>query len=291
MNYIFNAEVKSEILFENLMVDHLPANIDLTIKNCPCELVELHYRPNTKYRNVVTKKTELDGNVTDMVPNRKMKEVYEAYQKGENCRITAFIHLNFLANSFVFGFSNLRFLQYAISEMGKPPQLNFDHVIHSLTFGPDLKSIASSYIGLLELNGFDTLQGHAVLSQEKNDAESILTKKTETSKGKKKSKEDLENMMHSYYLSVVPNDFSWFMNFILNGFQYTSTSYSKKSDDAGIAFMFELSPITVKYYKKVPNALTFVVEICSIMGGIFMFFRIVDMYMFNFFSGIFKGFQ
>ena len=97
--------------------------------------------------------------------------------------------------------------------------------------------------------------------------------------------------MHSYYLSVVPNDFTWIFNMKVNGFQYTSTSYSKESEDAGIAFMFELSPITVNYYQDVPNILTFVVEICSVMGGIFMFFRIVDMYMFNFFGNILKGFQ
>jgi len=89
--------------------------------------------------------------------------------------------------------------------------------------------------------------------------------------------------MHNYFLQVIPNDFSWFMHWI-NSFQYTVTHHSRFADDNGILFMFELSPITVRYYKDVPNLFDFIVQISSIVGGVFMFLRVIDMYLFNLWS-------
>lgn len=105
---------------------------------------------------------------------------------------------------------------------------------------------------------------------------------------KEKNDENNMGMMHSYYMHVIPNDFSWFMHWI-NSFQYTVTHHSRYSDDNGILFMFELSPITVRYFKDVPNLFDFMVQISSIAGGVFMFLRVIDMYLFNLWAKFFGG--
>jgi len=51
--------------------------------------------------------------------------------------------------------------------------------------------------------------------------------------------------------------------------------------------MFELSPVSVKYFKDVPSVFDFIVQISSVVGGVFMFLKVVDMYLFNIFTKIF----
>lgn len=146
-----NEEVKSEIIFENLHVDSIPATLDIGVWELPCEIIDLQYRNNNKYDDKIAKYHVLQsGEVSLMEKRRPVNEVYDAYKKGEGCRFQGTIHLNFLANSFMIGFSNIRFLQYCIEKDGKTPALKFDHHINSLTFGPDLMSLATQFESVLD---------------------------------------------------------------------------------------------------------------------------------------------
>jgi len=89
----------------------------------------------------------------------------------------------------------------------------------------------------------------------------------------------------SEYVNVQLN---WFFHWV-NSFQYNVTHHTLASDDNGILFMFELSPITVKYFTDSPNMFDFLVQISSIIGGIFMFLRVIDMYFFNMFTKFLGG--
>lgn len=273
LNYIFNTEIRSELLFENLNTQHIPASIDIEVYNMPCEIIDLQARTNMQYGNRVTKfhlirYTDVKDkhSVVLMEKRRSIDQVYEAYQNKDGCRIEAKVYLDFLVNSFTVGFSNIGFLQYMIQKDGRPPIFNMDHKINHLSFGPNLESLATAFTDKLNLQAFNTLGEHSAISEEN----------------------DERSKTHSYYLQVIPNDFTWFFHQV-NAFQYTSTSYTKITDDSGILFMIELSPITVRYFREVPSIFDFMVQISSVIGGIFMFLKVIDMYVFNLYSKLIAG--
>lgn len=201
-----------------------------------------------------------------------MEDIYNAYKAGEGCRLMANLHLNFLGNSFMIGFSNLRFMQYFLTKENKPPALDFEHKILEVYFGAHLGDLARDYADILDLTAFNSLKDHGFSLAD--------------------NKESLENddnsvgLIHNYFLQVIPNDFTWFMHWV-NCFQYTVTHHSRYSDDNGILFMFELSPVSVKYFREVPSVFDFLVQISSVVGGVFMFLKVVDMYLFNIFTKVF----
>ena len=205
--------------------------------------------------------------------NRNLDEVYKMWKKQEGCRFIASMHMNFLSKSFIIGLSNIRFITTVLQKENKPPRLNFEHMVNSLTFGPSLTTLAAQYKDVLDLEAFDALKGHGWHNPDVH--------KSENGEGE-------VGMMHNYFLQVVPNDFSWFFHWV-NSFQYNVTHHTLASDDNGILFMFELSPITVKYFTDSPNMFDFLVQISSIIGGIFMFLRVIDMYLFNMFTKFLGG--
>ena len=99
----------------------------------PCEIVDLQFKAHHSYSNSVTKYNIVNYVQKDHIkglPNhlyrphdkdRPMDQVYEAYKNGDGCRFIANVHLNFLSNSFMVGFSNIRFMQKVLQAEGKPP--------------------------------------------------------------------------------------------------------------------------------------------------------------------------
>jgi len=104
VNSVMNGEVKSELLFENLHIDHIPVEFDIDIFGLPCEIIDLQFKSQGQYTNSVTKfditgysePKFLNGTsehkYASHESNRKMDEVYKAYQRGDGCKFIANIH-------------------------------------------------------------------------------------------------------------------------------------------------------------------------------------------------------
>lgn len=90
-------------------------------------------------------------------------------------------------------------------------------------------------------------------------------------------------MMFQYYIKIVPttyvqNDGSYF-----NSNQFSVTRHSKvvsvmsgESGMPGVFFSYELSPVMVKYSKKVKSLGHFITGLCAIIGGVFTVAGLLD---------------
>jgi hypothetical protein len=71
-NYLINSEVKTELMFENLHVDHILVNMDIDVYNLPCEIVDIQFKGTTTYNNVVNKYQIMDKNSKPLSPLHKL---------------------------------------------------------------------------------------------------------------------------------------------------------------------------------------------------------------------------
>lgn len=67
---------------------------------------------------------------------------------------------------------------------------------------------------------------------------------------------------------------------ILEIFQYTASYYSRKSiGQVGIIFVMNVSPITMHHFRENVNFFSVIVQLFSILGGLFMIAKIFDTYL------------
>ena len=81
-----------------------------------------------------------------------------------------------------------------------------------------------------------------------------------------------------YYLKIVPTKFISFSKTNINDFHHTYNSNIDYTSDniPFVYFKYVLSPITVEYKHSKMTFLTFFINICSILGGVFTVVGIID---------------
>jgi len=93
--------------------------------------------------------------------------------------------------------------------------------------------------------------------------------------------------MYQYYVKIVPTDYENIDGTVLDTNQFSVTEHFKSLDKdnpqglPGIFFMYDLSPIMVKFTETQRSLAHFLTGVCAIIGGIFTVAGIVDSFIYN----------
>ena len=98
-----------------------------------------------------------------------------------------------------------------------------------------------------------------------------------TLKNKKRINERVP-MAYQYYLKIVPTKYQYHRGISYNKYQYTANSFAENSFDRlpVLFFRYDLSPITVEYRHVRMSSLSFFINVCAILGGVFTVAGIID---------------
>lgn len=82
---------------------------------------------------------------------------------------------------------------------------------------------------------------------------------------------------HTYFLSAIPTVFDGYLS-STEIFQYTVSEYTKESPENAIVFITELVPTTIHYFKESQGVLGLIMQLFSIIGGLYMIAKVLDIY-------------
>lgn len=260
-----NNDIKNEILFENLHMTDLRIYVDIDLLEVPCDILDLRFtskrgRSHSLERYRIKKDTQgkeiVEKNPMGEVGNPK--SVAEALKEKQGCKVEGEFFMHFLSNNFYLGYGNPVLLNAANSELKTENFIpNLNHRINSLMFGEVVRS--NNLKSKFGLNGLDTLKNHTQIEDRKDGFGGPY--------------------YHSYYIVAVPNVFDRVFGRILETFQYTASAYNQRNINSGITFRIDVSPIAMHYYQDIPNMFSFVVQLFSIIGGLFMVAKCFDTYL------------
>jgi hypothetical protein len=219
-NNFLNKQVKSEILFENLHIQDLEMNIDVDLLNTPCDITDLRFtakrgRTHTlrRYRILKDKKNKKHSIEVFNGPGT-VDQVVESIKNEEGCKIHGTFYIHLLSNNIYLGFGNPILMSNAIRKLKNfTPKL--DHIIRKLTIGPE--GVSNSMKRAFDLKGLNTLGDHKSMENRSDGYGGPI--------------------YHSYFLTAVPNVFDRMFHRVLETFQYTASSYMKRSNNAAIVFV------------------------------------------------------
>lgn len=170
-------------------------------------------------------------------------------QKNEGCRAFGYLEVNKVAGNFHFApgksFQQHHVHVHDLQAFGGQ-KFNISHHINHLSFGID-------YPGLV--NPLDGLHEPALSLQ----------------------------MMFQYFVKIVPTTYTSLDGETLYTNQFSVTKHSKSVSSGlgegglpGVFFIYELSPMMVKYTEKQRSFMHFLTGVCAIIGGIFTVAGLID---------------
>jgi len=172
-------------------------------------------------------------------------------QMSEGCQVYGYLLVNKVAGNFHFA-PGKSFQQHHMHVHDLQPLRNFkfnmSHTINRLSFGKDFPGI---------VNPLDNVE-------------------------KKSDNPEHSIAMYQYFVKVVPTIYESLNGNVLSTNQYSVTEHFKplKGENAhglpGVFFMYELSPIMVKFSEARKSFAHFLTSLCAIVGGVFTVAGMVD---------------
>jgi len=176
-------------------------------------------------------------------------------QAGEGCQVYGYLLVNKVAGNFHFA-PGKSFQQHHMHVHDLQPfkdyKFNLTHTIKRLSFGREFPGI---------VNPLDDIS--------------------------KSSEPNGKSGMYQYFVKVVPTTYENLDGEILNTNQFSVTEHFKVlQGDAthglpGVFFMYELSPIMVKFTERQKSFAHFLTGVCAIIGGVFTVAGIVDSFIYQ----------
>lgn len=260
---------------KNRGTDNIQVNIDVELYNLPCELLSVEIRNNlglnvqniegnlTKYsldskHNVIGQKPyEIKslgrfGHDHDHIAQPDYELVKTQSKNKEGCKLKGEFFVDAVPGSFIISAKAFSSTLDRLRREGLG-QINVEHVINDLSFGEK--------ISRFRLLGFG-YENYKLMHTLKN----------------KKRINDRVPMFYQYYLKIVPTKYQYYSGVSYNKYQYTANSFAENSYDSlsALYFRYDLSPITVEYKQTKMSFLTFLINICAILGGVFTVAGIID---------------
>jgi hypothetical protein len=177
-------------------------------------------------------------------------------QMGEGCQVYGYLLVNKVAGNFHFA-PGKSFQQHHMHVHDLQPykniKFNLSHTINRLSFGKEFPGIINPLDG--------------------------VTKATDNP--------DQVVAMHQYFVKVVPTIYESLNGNYLHTNQFSVTEHVKPlSGDAshglpGVFFMYELSPIMVKFTETRKSFAHFLTGVCAIIGGVFTVAGIIDSFIYH----------
>jgi len=171
-------------------------------------------------------------------------------QTSEGCYVYGYLEVNKVAGNFHLApgksFQNHHVHVHDLQAFGKQ-KFNLTHHIHSLSFG-------KTYPGII------------------NPLDETITIANEFS------------AMFQYYVKIVPTTYMKVNDEVLYTNQFSVTKHQKKISGGltgeqglpGVFFIYELSPLMVKYTEKNRSFMHFLTAVCAIVGGVFTVAGLID---------------
>lgn len=176
-------------------------------------------------------------------------------QRGEGCQIYGYLLVNKVAGNFHFA-PGKSFQQHHMHihdlQPFKNAKFNLSHTINRLSFGKEFPGIINPLDGV----------------------------KKDVSEGKGGSG------MYQYFIKIVPTIYENLGGQVLNTNQFSVTEHYKPLQEGGhglpgVFFMYELSPIMVKFTENRKSFAHFLTGVCAIIGGVFTVAGIVDSFIYH----------
>jgi len=177
-----------------------------------------------------------------------------ASQSDEGCQVYGYLLVNKVAGNFHFApgksFQQAHMHVHDLQPF-KNQAFNLSHTIQRLSFGREFPGI---------VNPLDNVQ--------------------------KMSDKD-GSSMYQYFIKVVPTVYEGLNGKLINTNQFSVTEHFKtiKGDGGhglpGIFFMYELSPIMVKFTEHTQSFAHFLTGVCAIIGGVFTVAGIIDSFLYH----------
>ena len=248
--------------------DKLKINIDIDVPNLPCSLVSLDFEDAMGAHSlnlegsIIKYNLDKNGNAlnSENYTNTKIDDenfiqpdynkVLNAISNKQGCRLKGYFFVNKVPGNF--HISSHAFAP-TIQKLAIENKLDIDlnHKINYLSFGDDeeIKIINSKFKEgtLLSLNG----------------------------KNKPRNK---YRTIYEYYIKVVPTTYNDVQENIYYSYQYTYNSNDSPAYNQfpSLYFRYDISPITVEYTHYRDKFLSFFIQICAILGGVFTVTGIID---------------
>ena len=145
-NVVFNNELKSEVIFDNLHMQDLQVDIDISVFNVPCEIVDLRFTSKKGKQHTVTRWEEDENTLrlpfgkrgTLFQQGASAEEVATKVNNGLGCRVVGTFYMHFLANHFHVTFGNPQLLTQVNRIMKKTKTdfvMDLSHKVHHVSFG------------------------------------------------------------------------------------------------------------------------------------------------------------
>jgi len=172
-------------------------------------------------------------------------------QMGEGCEVYGYLLVNKVAGNFHFA-PGKSFQQHHMHVHDLQPfrtfKFNLSHTINRLSFGKEFPGIINPLDGIRKAD----------------------------------ERENTGAGMYQYFVKVVPTTYEGLTTAILNTNQFSVTEHFKPvgADGShglpGVFFMYELSPIMVKFTESRKSFAHFLTGVCAIIGGVFTVAGLVD---------------
>lgn len=179
-----------------------------------------------------------------------------AEQMGEACQIYGYLLVNKVAGNFHFA-PGKSFQQHHMHVHDLQPfkglKFNLSHTINRLSFGKDFPGIINPLDGVKK--GFDS--------------------------------QEPQTGMYQYFIKIVPTIFQNLNGEVTNTNQFSVSEHYKplKVDSQhglpGVFFVYELSPIMVKYTETSKSFAHFLTGVCAIIGGVFTVAGLIDSFIYQ----------
>jgi hypothetical protein len=177
-------------------------------------------------------------------------------QKDEGCRVHGFLEVNKVAGNFHIApgksFQQTHMHVHDVEMFKFAQGFNLSHRIDKLAFG-------QAYPGLV------------------NPLDGVFKNGGEQGKG---------STMYQYFLKIVPTIYETLDGHVIKTNQFAVTEHAKKlENDAhglpGVFFMYDLSPIMVKFTETRRSFTHFLTGVCAIVGGVYTVAGMIDSFIYH----------
>lgn len=181
-------------------------------------------------------------------PEKTIKEVKQAMQDQEGCRVFGVLDVERVAGNFHISIHGLSIV-VAQQIFENVKQVNVSHIIHDLSFGPKYPGIHNPLDG----------------------TERILHDASGTFK---------------YYLKIVPTEYRYLRGGSMKTNQFSVTEYFTELKNyernwPAVYFLYDLSPIIVTIKEERRNFTHFITRLCAVLGGTFALTGLLDRWMYR----------
>ena len=242
--------------------DKLKVNIDINIDHMPCDLLAI-----LTSDALGEKSTDLKGEITKSRLDKRGKKLDKQkyviqevnYDKvklemnnDEGCNLKGHFFVDAVPGSFYITSGYYGSIVQRLANEGIL-KLNVQHKINQISFG--------------EMNEYEIWS---------NFGKEISKLSYGLSNIKKKKNNNIR--IYQYYLKIVPTKFLTYSGKEINNYQYTYSSFGEfeLNEMPSLYFKYDLSSITVEYKQYKETFLTFFINICAILGGVFTVTGIID---------------